>query len=101
MDGGNGIVEESTPEKEPAWKSTLVTIYARVPGELKYLIHSYQSACRMTSFNEAIRRLLESHPDLARHAAMLYNQNGITQEGSDHLWVSFSGWFILQPPISL
>lgn len=71
------------------WKNTTVTVYLRLPGELKYLIHSYQDACRMQSFNEAARRLLETHPDLQRHAAMLYT--GAKDEGSNTLWVSHCG----------
>ena len=71
MDRGNGTVRESP--KPGSWNNTTVTIYCRVPGELKFLVHSWQNACRLPTFNAAIQRLLETHPDLAKHAASLYN----------------------------
>jgi hypothetical protein len=77
MDGGNGAVE---PIEKRTWVDTTVPLYARVPGELKFLIHSWQSANRMRSFNEAMCRLLETHPALAQHAATLYNDKN---EGKD------------------
>jgi hypothetical protein len=87
MDGGNGTVSP----KPKNWKNTTVTVYLRLPGELKYLIHSYQDACRMQSFNEAARRLLETHPELAKHAAMLYNGSNEHLQGENTLWVLHCG----------
>lgn len=65
MDGGNGSVDSGST----------VPMFARVPAELKFLVKSWQSANRMRSFNEALSRLLETHPDLARHAASLYTDS--------------------------
>lgn len=43
-------------------------IYLRLPKELVYLAECYQSASRLTTLNDAIRRLLETHPDLIARA---------------------------------
>lgn len=58
-----------------------VTIYARgIPAELKYLISCYQQDQRLASFNLAVRVLLETHPDLRKLAAALYNgSNAVAQ----------------------
>jgi hypothetical protein len=76
VDSGNGTVD---PVKR-SWVDTTVPMYVRVPGELKFLLHSYQSAMRMRSFNEAVCRLLETHPELARHAASLYTDKNEGKE---------------------
>lgn len=70
MASGNGTVER-------------VQMYARVPGELKYLIICYQSANRLPSFSLAVQRLLETHPGLAALAASLYTERK-TQDGMDN-----------------
>jgi hypothetical protein len=55
-----------------------VGMFARVPGELKYLVICYQSAQRLPTFNLAVQRLLETHPALAELAATLYTRSRIT-----------------------
>lgn len=61
-----------------------VTLYARsIPAELKYLVTCYQSDRRLQSFNLAIRMLLETHPDLQKLAADMYNgRNRASYAGS-------------------
>jgi hypothetical protein len=59
-----------------------VGMFARVPGELKYLVTCYQNAQRLPSFNMAVQRLLETHPALAELAARLYT-NGKVTDGLD------------------
>ena len=71
MDGGNRTVIER------------VGMFARVPGELKYLVTCYQNANRLPSFNIAVQRLLETHPALAQLAATLYNERKTT-DGLDN-----------------
>jgi hypothetical protein len=58
-------------------------MFARVPGELKYLVICYQSAHRLPSFNMAMQRLLETHPALAQLAATLYNDGKAATSGLD------------------
>lgn len=70
MDGGNRTVDNRQIER--------VGMYARVPGELKYLVTCYQNAHRLPSFNMAVQRLLETHPGLAELAATLYNERKVT-----------------------
>jgi hypothetical protein len=55
-----------------------VNLYAKVPGELKYLVICWQNANRMPTFNMAVQRLLETHPGLAQLAATLYTQGKVT-----------------------
>jgi hypothetical protein len=83
-----------------------VGMYARVPGELKYLITCYQNAQRLPSFNMAVQRLLETHPGLAQLAATLYNERKITdgldtptpekdgESRSDHGTISVAALFL-------
>jgi len=66
MASGNGAVIARVP------------MFARVPGELKYLVTCYQNANRLPSFNIAVQRLLETHPALAQLAAELYTNGKIT-----------------------
>jgi hypothetical protein len=49
----------------------IMTVNARVPGELKFLIQCYKNAAGLPSFNWAVRQLLETHPALAKLAAEL------------------------------
>jgi hypothetical protein len=60
-----------------------VNMFARVPGELKYLVICYQSAYRLPSFNMAMQRLLETHPALAQLAATLYTDGKAATPGLD------------------
>lgn len=62
MGGGNGSVNDMR-----------VSMHARIPAELKYLVTCYQNATRLATFNYAVQRLLETHPDLQRLAAEMYN----------------------------
>ena len=55
-----------------------VDLYATVPGELKYLVKTWQITQRLPSFSLALQRLLETHPDLAKLAAELYTRSRIT-----------------------
>ena len=83
-----------------------VGMFARVPGELKYLVGCYQNAQRLPSFNMAVQRLLETHPALAELAATLYNERKITdgldtlppnengESRSDHGTVSVAALFL-------
>lgn len=79
MDGRNGFVNvshETSPKDMPPTNRvpySTATMYARVPSELKYLIVKYQQHQKLMSFSNAVQRLLETHPDLARLAAELYN----------------------------
>jgi hypothetical protein len=68
VDGRDG------PVKNPPYK--FVTIYARgIPAELKFLVGRYQECKRIASYSQAIRKLLETHPDLAKLAAELYTES--------------------------
>lgn len=50
-------------------------VYLRLPVEMIYVIKTYQTAIRAQSVNEAVRRLLESHPDIIALAVrMAYNE---------------------------
>lgn len=69
MDRGNG----STGRKEYKPGGS-VTLYARLPAELKYLVVCLQNASKFPSFNYTIQHLLETHPDIARMAAELYTE---------------------------
>lgn len=76
MSSGDGNVRTSV--------ITRVGMFARVPGELKYLVTCYQNAQRLPSFNIAVQRLLETHPALAQLAASLYNDSKITDGLDTH-----------------
>jgi hypothetical protein len=76
MDGGNRPVTSRPIER--------VGMFARVPGELKYLIICYQNANRLPSFNIAVQRLFETHPALAELAASLYTERKITDGLDNH-----------------
>jgi hypothetical protein len=80
MDSRNGPLENN--RNRPVIGR--VGMFARVPGELKYLVKCYQSAHRLPSFNLAVQRLLETHPALAQLAATLYtesqNVNGLDSD---------------------
>lgn len=52
-----------------------VVLFATVPRELKFLVILYQRASRMQSFSEAMRRLLETHPELTKVADRLYTHS--------------------------
>lgn len=52
-----------------------VIIQTRVPKELQFLIDLYANRKRCVSTSEAIRRLLESHPELTKLAYELYDRD--------------------------
>lgn len=61
----------STPTNEYRPGFVVMTVNARVPAELKYLVNYYKSVAGLPSFNWAVRQLLETHPALAKLAAEL------------------------------
>jgi hypothetical protein len=69
MAGGN----RSPVDKAPGVKSA--TLFVMVPAELRFLVDQYRIDRRMPTLSEAIRRLLESHPDLTETAQRLYNRS--------------------------
>jgi len=64
MDGGNRTV----------------VVYARLPEELQILAKRYQNACRMTTFSQALKSLLETHPAICIMAEEVYD--GINRKES-------------------
>lgn len=53
-----------------------------IPQELRYLVEMYQNDMRIVSFNQALRRLIESHPEIDRRAQLVYaGLNNSTPEG--------------------
>jgi hypothetical protein len=56
----------------PLENSTVTHI--RLPDELIYVLRKYQISIRSVSLAETVRRLLESHPELTKHAARLYSE---------------------------
>lgn len=64
------------------YQARLSTLSVKVPVELKYLINYYKDDARLPSFNWAVRRLLETHPALAKLAAELI-QSGMDAGGLD------------------
>lgn len=59
-----------------------VACFYMLPVELKFLLDLYRINRRMQSSTEALRRLLETHPDLTRLADMLYNEEKDTSPPS-------------------
>lgn len=56
MDGGNGFVNYPLS----------------IPAELRQVILSYQKDMKITSYNQALRTLLESHPEIDKRVRELY-----------------------------
>lgn len=61
MDGGNGFV--SFP--------------LRIPVELRIILELYQNDMKAISLNQAVRMLLETHPEIDKRVQALYAE-GIT-----------------------
>lgn len=45
-----------------------------MPQPLRLIVMSYQEDMHMTSFSQAVRRLLETHPDVDKRIADLYSR---------------------------
>jgi hypothetical protein len=56
MAGGNGFV------KYPL----------SIPADLRYLVEQYQKDMHIVSFNQALRTLLETHPEIDRVVQRIY-----------------------------
>lgn len=67
MARGNG---STSGTKENGQK---VALFAMIPKELKFLLDLYKTSSRSISMAEALRRLLETHPELTRLADVIYN----------------------------
>lgn len=46
-----------------------------MPEPLRYLVEQYEKDMLLPSFSMAIRRLLETHPDIAKRADSLYHES--------------------------
>lgn len=68
MGSGNGSTGSTAKASEQK-----VVLFAMIPKELKFLVDQYKITSRSISMAEAIRRLLETHPELTRLANILYN----------------------------
>ena len=66
----------------PGQDGRKVALFLMLPIELRYLLDLYKINRRMQSTNEAMRRLLETHPDLTRLAEVLYNEGNDTSPQS-------------------
>jgi hypothetical protein len=51
----------------------------RIPVELRTLIESYQNRMKIVSFNQALRTLIETHPEIDAEARAVYAR-AITSE---------------------
>ena len=69
MGSGNG----STGSAKKTGTEQKVVLFAMIPKELKFLVDQYKITSRSISMAEALRRLLETHPELTRLANILYN----------------------------
>lgn len=53
-----------------------------IPQELRFLVEMYRKDMKVVSFNQAIRTLLESHPEIDKRARLVYASiNNSTPEG--------------------
>lgn len=78
MDSGDGGTSGASAEES----GRKVACFYMLPVELKFLLDLYRINRRMQSSTEAMRRLLETHPDLTRLADMLYNGENSTSPPS-------------------
>lgn len=69
MDSGNGSTRKGYDKT--------VSLYVRIPPELKFLLMRYHSVRKLPSFSYAVQSLLETHPELARLAAELYTESQV------------------------
>lgn len=63
MAGGNGFV------KYPL----------SIPRDLRYLVEKYQNDMHIVSFNQALRMLLETHPEIDRIVQRIYAESNTSQ----------------------
>jgi hypothetical protein len=73
---------DRSPGRKAPWQEGQVATFLWLPKELRFLVDLYKTSRRMPTFTEAVRRLLETHPDLTHLAETLYNEGDDTSPRS-------------------